>query len=111
MMSEVLAMVFRLLSERHPEVREERFGLLVRLSRRHDVDVHAPDLVHLVVDDLGEDQLLAQAERVVAAAVEALGGTPLKSRTRGSATLTRRSRNSYMRAPPSVTLAPTGTPP
>src|SRR5205807_3876524 len=33
-------------------------------------DVHAPDLVDLVVIDLGEDDLFLQAQRVIAAAVE-----------------------------------------
>src|SRR5262245_7734895 len=39
-----------------------------------------------------------------------LGDTPRKSRTRGRATLTSRSRNSYIRAPRSVVFAPTGMP-
>jgi hypothetical protein len=34
---------------------------------------------------------------------------PRKSRTRGSATVTKRSRNSYMRTPRSVTMQPMGT--
>ena len=38
------------------------------------------------------------------------GDTPLKSRTRGSAMLTRRSRNSHIRSPRSVTIVPTGCP-
>ena len=37
-------------------------------------DVHAADLVDLVVLDLGEDDLLLQTEAVVAAAVEGVGG-------------------------------------
>src|SRR2546422_4939455 len=63
----------RLLPERHSEVREEHLRVLVRAGRRDDVDIHAADLVHLVVDDLREDQLLAEAEGIVAPAVEALG--------------------------------------
>src|ERR1051326_8831151 len=60
------------LPERHAEMREERLGVLVRSRRRHDVDVHTAYLVDLVVDDLGEDQLLAQAHGVIATPVEAL---------------------------------------
>src|SRR5579875_1169809 len=41
---------------------------------------------------------------------KARSGTPLKSRTRGSATFTSRSKNSYIRAPRSVTIAPMGVP-
>src|SRR5258705_432554 len=63
----------RLLPERHSEVREEHLGVLVRARRRDDADVHASNLVDLVVDDLREDQLLAEPERVVAPAVESLG--------------------------------------
>src|SRR3989454_3516821 len=55
------------------EVREEHLRVLVRAGRRDDVDIHAADLVHLVVDDLRQDQLLAEAEGIVAPAVEALG--------------------------------------
>src|SRR5881397_2873125 len=72
MMSAVLAMI-RLLPEWHAEMREEHLRVLVGTRRRDDADVHAANLVHLVVDDLGEDQLLAEPERVVAPAVEGLG--------------------------------------
>src|SRR5205823_3765155 len=58
--------------ERHAEVREERFRVLIGPRRRDDVDVHAADLVDLVVDDLGEDHLLPEPERVVPSAVESL---------------------------------------
>src|SRR5438552_4128229 len=63
----------KLLPERHTQVREQHLGVLVRARRGDDADVHAADLVDLVVDDLREDQLLAETERVVAASVEALG--------------------------------------
>ena len=36
-------------------------------------DIHAADLVDLVILDLGEDQLLLDAEAVVASAVEGVG--------------------------------------
>ena len=56
-----------------------------------DRDVHAADGVDLVVVDLGEDELLGDAERVVAATVERVGFSPRKSRMRGIARLTSRS--------------------
>src|SRR3989441_9751238 len=71
MMSAVLA-IRLLLPERHAEVREEGLRVLVGPCRRDDADIHAANLVDLVVDDLGEDHLLAEPERVVATAVEPL---------------------------------------
>src|SRR5437868_8547761 len=65
-----LAMRFYLLPEREAEGCEERPRLVVRLRRGVDGDIHAADGVDLVVVDLGEDDLLLDAERVVAAAVE-----------------------------------------
>jgi len=46
--------------------------------------VHALQFVHLGVIDLGEDELVAQAERVVAATSKLFDETPRKSRTRGT---------------------------
>src|SRR5262245_50037683 len=68
-MSEILAMT-RLLPERHAQMGEEGLGLLVRPGSGHDVDVHAAHLVDLVVDDLRDDQLLAQSQGVVPPPVE-----------------------------------------
>src|SRR5438093_917306 len=65
-------------SERHAEVREQRLALGVVAGARHHRDVQARDVLHRVVVDLGEDDLLADAERVVAAAVEALGRDALE---------------------------------
>src|SRR3954469_22859169 len=59
-----------LLGERHAERLEQRERLEVGLRRRGDRDVEAADLVDGVVVDLGEDDLLADADGVVAAAVE-----------------------------------------
>src|ERR671923_567390 len=56
--------------EGHAEPTQERKRLLVRLRRGRNRDVEAADLLDVVVVDLGEDDLLADAERVVAAAVE-----------------------------------------
>src|SRR4051794_28553769 len=53
-------------AERHAEGLEQRVGLGVGLGARRDRDVEASDRVDLVVVDLGEDDLLAQADGVVA---------------------------------------------
>src|SRR5690606_36788244 len=63
-----------LLPERHAEELEQAAGFLVGLGARDDGDVHAAGRVDLVVADLGEHHLLLDAEAVVAAAVEAVGG-------------------------------------
>src|ERR1044072_930319 len=59
-----------LLAERETEGFEQGFAVLVVLRRRGDRDVHAPELVDLVVLDLGEDDLFLDAEAVVATAIE-----------------------------------------
>src|SRR5438477_2189082 len=57
-------------SERKTESGQEGPALGVRACRSDDGDIHSPRDVDLVVIDLGEDQLLVHAERVVAATVE-----------------------------------------
>src|SRR5688500_19190484 len=52
-------------------MREERTAFRVGLGGRHDADIETLDRVDLVVLDFREDDLLADAERVVATAVEA----------------------------------------
>src|SRR5215217_4855175 len=52
---------------------EQRPALVVGLGAGHHGDVHAPDLLDLVVVDLREDQLLGQPEGEVAVAVEGPG--------------------------------------
>src|SRR4029453_1432382 len=59
-------------SEGHAEVREQRLALGVVAGARHHRDVQPRDVLHRVVVDLGEDDLLADPEREVAAAVERL---------------------------------------
>src|SRR5262245_38864620 len=59
------------LPERHADELQQLARLFIGLGRRHHRHVHAARLVDLHVVDLGEQQLIAQAERVVAAAVEA----------------------------------------
>ncbi len=81
------------------------------LRRGVEDDVHAPDRFRLVVIDFEKHDVLLQAHGIIAAAIEAFRRlTPRKSRTRGSAMVIRRSRNSYMRSPRSVTFTPTGRP-
>src|SRR5438034_4062525 len=63
-------------SERHAEAAQQRERLVVRLGGGRDRDVEAADLLDVVVVDLGEDDLLADAERVVAAAVERARAQP-----------------------------------
>src|SRR6516164_11442275 len=65
-----------LLPEREVERLEQRLRLVVGLRRRADDHVHAPDLINLVVVDLRENDVLLDAERVVAAAVEAFRVQP-----------------------------------
>src|SRR6185312_15021562 len=59
-----------LLAERETEGFEQGLAMLVVLRRRGDRDVHAPELVDLVVLDFRENDLFLDAEAVVAAAVE-----------------------------------------
>src|SRR5215470_19137924 len=60
------------LPERKIERGQQRPRLVVGLGRGADHDVHAPDLRRLVVVDLGEDDVLLDADGVIATAVEAL---------------------------------------
>src|SRR4051812_20935638 len=64
--------------EGHAHVLEESAALFVAPRRGDDGDVHALDLLDAVVVDLGEDDLLLDAERVVPLAVEGLAGDPLE---------------------------------
>jgi hypothetical protein len=59
--------------EREAERFEERFALSVGACGRTNGDVHASNLIDLVVFDFGEDGLLGNAERVVASSVKGLG--------------------------------------
>src|SRR4029079_9900056 len=66
----------RLRGEGHAEDLEQTLRLLVGLRRRHDADLQPAETVDLVVIDLGERDLLAQPEGVVATAVERLRRDP-----------------------------------
>src|ERR1700730_7333726 len=61
------------LPEGKVECAEQRARFSVGLGGRANRDVHAPNIGRLVVVDLGEDDVLLDAQCVVAAAVEALG--------------------------------------
>src|SRR6266511_4818904 len=56
--------------ERHTEQLEESARLGITPRARDHGDFHAADAIDPVVVDLGKDQLLAQADRVIAATVE-----------------------------------------
>src|SRR5260370_32883986 len=60
--------------EGHTKTLQQSAGSVVSGRRCDDRYVHALQLVALRIVDLSEDELIAQAERVVAAAVEALRG-------------------------------------
>src|SRR4029079_2204920 len=60
------------LPEREVESRQQCARLVVGASGRADGDVHAPDVGDLVVIDFRENDVFLDAERVVAAPVEAL---------------------------------------
>src|SRR5262245_49672609 len=61
-----------LLPEREVEATQQGARLIIRLGGRTNDDVHAPDLIDLVVVDLREHDVLLDAERKIAAPVEAL---------------------------------------
>src|SRR5687768_7473654 len=69
---DILAISFLALGEGHAEQLEQPLPFLIVCCGRSYVDLHAADAVDLVVVDLGEDQLLAHTEAVVAAAIERL---------------------------------------
>src|SRR5215813_704822 len=64
------------LPEREVECGQQRARLVVGFRAGADRDVHAPNIGRLVVVDLRKDDVLLDAERVVAAAVEALRRQP-----------------------------------
>jgi len=74
-----------LLPERHAQLAQQSQGLRGAFRGRDDGEIHAADLVDLVVVDFRKNDLLADAHRVVSAPVEPLGGQPRKSRMRGTA--------------------------
>src|SRR6185295_15053039 len=69
-LSASLAMRSLSVLEGEAERRQQRTRLVVGSRRGGDGDVHSPQGVDLVVLDLGENDLLLEAEAVVAAAVE-----------------------------------------
>src|SRR5882762_7004659 len=71
--ADFFAKLFLRLTEWHTEPRQQAARLVVGAGCGDDRHFQPAELVDLVVVDLREDDLLAQAERVVAAAVEAFG--------------------------------------
>src|SRR5664279_1114324 len=60
-------------AERHAHVLQQRTCLVVVARRGHNRDVHSPHLLDLRVIDFREDQLVAHAQREIAASIERLG--------------------------------------
>src|SRR5205085_3627243 len=61
---------FCLRSKRHSQRLQKRARLIVIARRGHNRDVHAAQLVDLIEIDFREDQLLANSDRIITAAVE-----------------------------------------
>src|SRR6476659_5188096 len=61
-----------LLREGEIEQAQQLARLFVRLRRGGYDDIHAPDLIDLIVVDLGEDDLFLEAHGIVATAIEGL---------------------------------------
>src|SRR3979411_3352776 len=70
--ADFFAKLFLPFPEWQTEPRQQAARLVVGAGCGHDGDFQPAELVDLVVVDLREDDLLAQAERVIAAAVEAV---------------------------------------
>src|SRR5215831_3908080 len=64
------------LPEREVERAQQRARLCVGLRAGAHGDVHSPDIGHLVVVDLGEDDMFLDADRVISAAIEAFRRQP-----------------------------------
>src|ERR1700677_2134736 len=66
------------LGEGNAELPEQGTRLVIVFGSGHNGDVHALQLLYPRVIDFGENQLVAHAQRVIAAPVEALGGDAAK---------------------------------
>src|SRR6185503_21044402 len=60
--------------EWHAEAAQQCARFVIILRGCHNRDIHAFLLIHLGVIDLRENQLVAQSQRVIAAAIKRLGG-------------------------------------
>lgn len=94
------------LREGHAQQTQQLLALFVGLGGGDKDHLHAANVLDLVVLDFGEEQLLTNAEGVIAAAIESLIGNAAEVTDAGSAMLTSLSMNSSMRAPRRVTFAP-----
>ena len=59
-----------LITKRHTEALQQCIALRVIERAGHDRHFHATDFIYLIVVNLGKDDLLAQAQRIVAAPIE-----------------------------------------
>jgi len=82
--------------KRHPKSFQERITFFVCVGVGHKSDVHSVDLAHLI-DGISGKMIFPSRLMCNYHDIKSLSFTPLKSRTRGSATFIKRSRNSYMR--------------
>jgi len=95
---------------RHSHEPQELKAFFVGPGRGDDGDVHAADLLDLVVIHLGKHDLFLDPESIVAAPVEPLRGNPLEVAHAGSAIPISLSRKWYILSRRSVTMTPMGTP-
>ncbi len=72
-LANVASFISRLALERHAHQIEECTRLIICLSGRDDGDVHAFDLVNLVIIDFRKNDVLLDAESIVSAAIESFG--------------------------------------
>src|SRR5213594_2992639 len=68
----IRSLLLALRPKRHPKLLQKFPRFVVGPRGRHNRDVHSPDLIHLRVIDFREDQLIAQTQRVISAAIEGL---------------------------------------
>src|SRR5471032_692739 len=107
LISASFAMIF-LVPEREFKGGEQSFRFVVGLGGRGDRNIHTTQRIDLVVLDFREDDLLFDADVVVATAIEgaAIDATEIAhARQRHGDEAVG---NSYMRAPRSVTMVPIG---
>src|SRR5699024_12162054 len=80
-----------LAGEGSADLLQQGAGLFIGVRGGADDHIHAADLVDLVVLDLGEDQLLPDAQGIVAAAVEGVGVDALEVADAGQGHVDRKS--------------------
>src|ERR1700761_6826947 len=73
-----IGLSLRSLAEGYAELPQQGTRLVIVLGSGHNSDIHALQLIYARVIHLGENQLVAHAQRVVASPVEALGRDSLE---------------------------------